>query len=239
MIGREAHNERKREMRKDLLPYYLQNITIRGFEDDDKKDDKDDKSKGSDDDDDDDDSGDDKGEKGDKDSGNEGLKSALRKERQERRRLDKELKAALKFKEDAESKDKTETDKAKDSEAKATAKAEKLATKLRTNAVDTEIIKLGTKLKFRDLDDALKLVNRDDIEIDQDEEDPSDITIDSKTVEQALKDLAKAKPHLLVAEGSTERSGSKFAGGKKSQDELDDEAIKAKYPALARSSHKS
>jgi len=221
-------------MRKDLLPYYLQNITLRGFEGDD--DDKDDKSKESEEHEDEED--DDKGEKGDKDSGNEGLKSALRKERLERRRLDKELKAALKFKEDAESKDKTETDKAKEEATKASAKAERLATRLREQAVDTEIIKAGTKLKFRDLDDALKLINRDDIEIDQDEEDPSDISVDAKSVEDALKALAKAKPHLLVAEGSGERSGSKFNGGKKSQDELDDEALKAKYPALARSSHK-
>lgn len=223
-------------MRKDLLPYWLQNITIRGFEDEtpeqkaareaaEAKDDEDEDDE-------------DKSKEGDKDSGNEGLKSALKKERTERRRLDKELKAALKFKEEAESKDKTETDKAKDEATKASARADRLTTRLREQAVDTEIIKAGTKLKFRDLDDALKLINREDIEIDQDEDDPSDITVDVKSVEDALKALAKNKPHLLVAEGSTERSGSKFAGGKKSQDELDEDALRGKYPALARSSHK-
>lgn len=223
-------------MRKDLLPYYLQNITLRGFEDDD-KDDKDDKSKESDDDDKDDDDGDDKGKEGDKDSGNDGLKSALRKERQARRDLEKQLKAAKKFQDDAEAKDKTETDKAKDEATKASDKAVKLAAKLRETAINNEIIKAGTKLKFRDLDDALKLVDMDDIEVDQDDDDPSDISVDATSVEAALKKLAKAKPHLLVAEGSGEKTGSKFAGGQKSQETLDEEALKSRYPALARSSH--
>ena len=52
----------------------------------------------------------------------------------------------------------------------------------------------------------------------------------------ALKALAKAKPHLLVAEGEGTKSASKFGGGQKSQDQLDEEALMAKYPALRRGS---
>src|SRR5690606_17927203 len=122
-------------------------------------------------------------------------------------------------------------------------KATKLAAKLLTNAVDTAIIKVGTALKFRDLDDALKLVDRSEIDVEQDEDDPSDVEIDTKTVEAALKALAKAKPHLLIPdgdgdEGSGEKSGSKFGGSRKSKDDLDEERLRELYPALRVSSPK-
>lgn len=224
-------------MRKDLLPYWLQNITIRGFEGDDDKS-KDDKSKDDKaDDDDEDDKGDDdqKGDKPDRDT--EGLKSALRKERQQRRESEKELRELKKFKEEQESKDKTETDRAKEEATKATTKAARLAEQLRTRVVDNEIIRLGTKLNFQDVDDALRLIERDEIEIDQDEDDPSKVTVDPKSVEDALKALAKKKPHLLKQEGDGEdRSASKFGGGRQSKEDLDDEALRARYPALARGS---
>lgn len=219
---------------KQVLLWDLLNVTLRGFEGDD-----DDGGDNSNDDggDDEDNKGDnDEGDKGDKDQGNDGLKSALRKERQARRQLEKELKEFRKFKEEQEAKDKSDTDKAKDEATKAQQKAERLAARLRENAVDNEIIKIGTKLKFRDIDDALKLINRDDIEVEQDEDDPSDLQIDSKTVEEALKALAKAKPHLLIAEGEGQRTGSKFGGGQKSQEQLDEEALMARYPALRRGS---
>lgn len=214
---------------KKILPEYLR-VTLMGFEDDN------DEGTPPPDDDDDDTGEGEKEDKGDKDQGNDGLKSALRKERQERRRLEKELKAFQKFKEEQESKDKSDTEKAKDEATKAKEKAERLAARLRVNAVDNEIIKAGTKLKFRDLDDALKLINRDDIEVEQDEDDPSDVQVDAKSVEDALKALAKAKPHLLVAEGEGTKSGSKFGGGQKSQEQLDEEALMARYPALRRGS---
>ena len=221
-------------MRRELLPFNLFNVTLRGFEDDD-KDDKDDKSGSDDDGDDDDDDKDDKGSGNDQNA--DALKSALRKERLERRRLEKENKALQKTKQEKEDKEKSETDKAKDDAAKAAQRAEKLAQRLKTTAVDNAIIKLGGKLKFRDIDDALKLIDRDEIEVDQDEDDPSDVTIDESSVEEALKALAKKKPHLIVAEGQEDKSGSKFNGQRKTQKEIDDEELRSKYPALKRSSH--
>lgn len=222
--------------KKDLLPEELKNITqIIGFEDDDDKDDKNSGS-GSEDDDDDDDGDDDKG-KGSKDEGNDGLKSALRKERQSRRALEKELKTLKSKQQEADDKDKSESEKAKEAAAQSKAKAEKLAKKLRDTAVDNAIIKLSGKLKFRDIDDALRLIDRDDLEIDQDEDDPADIQIDEKSVEEALKALAKKKPHLIGSgegEGG-DKSGSKFNGGKKTQQDADDEALYQRYPALNRS----
>lgn len=221
-------------MRKDLLPYYLQNITIRGFEGDDDKDDKSKDDGGGEDDDDEDDKGGDG-----KNEDNAGLKSALQKERKAAKDAQRALRQAQAKLDEVSAKDKSETDRAKDDAAKASTKAEKLASKLRETAVDNVVIKLGSKLKFRDIDDALQLINRGEIEIDQDEDDPSDITVDEASVKAALEKLAKRKPHLIGADGQGEPSGSKFNGKKKSDKDADDDALRAKYPALNRSAHTS
>ena len=223
--------------RKDLLPWYLRNLptVIRGFED---KDDEDDKSKESEDDGDDDDEGGDDKDKG-KSEDNDGLKSALQKERTERKRLERESKAMKKRLDDLDSKDKSDTDKAKDDASKAESKAQKLTAKLRETAVDNAIIKVGGKLKFRDIDDALKLIDRDLIVVDQDDDEPSEVEIDEATVKTALEKLAKAKPHLILAEGQEERSGSKFNGSRKTTKEADEEVLRKQYPALNRSIHTS
>jgi hypothetical protein len=221
-------------MRKDLLPYWLQNLVIRGFEDDDDKP-KDDSAddQNDDDDNDDDDGADDQKDGKDKDTG--GLKSALQKERKERRRLEKEARDLRKFRDDATNKDKSETDQAKDTAAKESAKAQKLAERLQRSAVDNVVIKLASSMKFRDIDDAIQLIDRSLIEVDQDEDDPAEIQIDEASVKEALKTLAKKKPHFIVAEGQEDKSGSKFGGGRKSQTEVDEEEMKRRYPALNRS----
>lgn len=228
-------------MRKDLLPYYLRNLVIRGFEETEAEkaarlaaeaDDKEDEDE---EDDDEDEDPEKKGTK--KPENNDALKSALQKERGERKKLTRENKALAKFKEEAESRDKSDTDKAKDDATKEKLKTAKLATRLKDTAVDNVILKLGTKLKFRDIDDALKLIDRSTIEVEQDEDDPDEVEVDETTVTTALEALAKAKPHLIVAEGQEEKSGSKFNGGKKSTKEADEEMLKGKYPALNRSSH--
>ena len=71
------------------------------------------------------------------------------------------------------------------------------------------------------------------IDIDQDEDDPSDVEVDENQLEQALKKLAKAKPHLL-GDGSSSGTptGSKFNGSSKGGKKLDEESLKAVYPAL-------
>lgn len=218
-------------MRKDLLPYYLRNITIRGFEEETPEQKAAREAKEAEDEEED--------EEGEKPENNDGLKSALQKERKAAKDANKALRAAQKRLEEIEAKDKSETDQAKDRAAKDSAKAQKLAERVKTMAVDNAIIKLGSKLKFRDIDDALRLVDRGLIDIEQDEDDPEDITLDEATVTKALKKLAETKPHLVLADGQEERSGSKFAGGKKSTKEIDDDVLRSAYPALNRSGHTS
>lgn len=235
-------------MRKDLLPLHLRNLVIRGFEDDpkkEKKDDDPDKKTGkesdddSEDDDDDDDDDDDKGKEKKEPENNDGLKSALAKERKAAKDANRALKAAQKRLDEIDSKDKSDSDKAKDDASKAESKATKLAVRLKDTAVDNVIIRLGGKQKFRDIDDALKLIDRSAIEVDQDEDDPSEVDIDEDSVKSALEKLAKAKPHLILAEGQEDKSGSKFNGKKKSDKDADEETLRTKYTALNRSGVKT
>lgn len=223
-------------MRKGLLPKHYYNIVLRGFEGDGDKG----EGEGSDDGDDEEEEEEDDKEKGKGGSENtDGLKSALQKERRERKRLEREAKELKKFKEEAEGKDKSDTDKAKEDASKAESKAQKLAAKLRDSALDNAIIKAAGGLKFRDIDDALKLIDRDAIDIEQDDDDPSEIDLDEDTVKAALEKLAKAKPHLIMVEGQGEKSGSKFNGGKKPTKQTDEEVLRSRYPALNRSQHTS
>lgn len=223
-------------LKRDLhrVPWWLKDVVIRGFDDPKKKDGKDEESEESDDEEEDEEEEDDKGGQGTNKPDTDGLTSALRKERKARRDLEKEVKALRKKTEDAEGKEKSDADKAKDEASKATTKAQKLAEKLKIAAVDNAVTKLAGKLKFRDIDDALALVNREEIDVEQDEDEPDLVEIDMKTVEEALKDLAKRKPHLIVAEGQGSPSGGKFGGGRKSQQDMDEETLAKTYPALAR-----
>ena len=224
-------------MRNDLLPYYLRNITIRGFEDETPEQKAAREAAEAEADDDDDDDGDNSGK--DKAENNDGLKSALAKERKAAKDAQRALKAAQKRLDELDSKDKSDTDKAKDEASKVTALNAKLALRLRTTAVDNAIIQLAGSLNFRDVDDALQLVNRELIEIEQDDDDPSEIDLNKASVKAALEKLAKAKPHLIAAEGQGEKSGSKFNGKKQSTKDADEEVLKKLYPALNRSGHTS
>jgi len=215
-------------MRKDLLPLF-KNLRIRGFETDD-NDSEDEESN-------DEESEDEEQEGQDKDKpeNTDALKSALRKERNLRKKEERDRKALAKRLDELDSKEKSETDKAKEDASKAESKAQRLAVALKTTAVDNAIIKAAGKLKFRDIDDALKLVDREAIDVEQDDDDPSNVDLDEESVKSALESLAKTKPHLILADGQEDKSGSKFAGSRKSQKDMDEDALIEKFPALARS----
>ena len=167
----------------------------------------------------------------------EGLKSALAKERKSRREAERELKKQRRTQlEQQQSKDQ-EQDEVKRIQAERDterSKSEKLAERLQNVAVDSAIMKYAGD-QFADLDDVLKLIDRVDIDVDQDDEDPSSVTVDDESVKDAVKKLAKSKPHLLkVTPEGGNRTGSEFGGGTKSgkKDALSEEALMAQYPAL-------
>jgi hypothetical protein len=167
-----------------------------------------------------------------------GLKSALQKEREEKKALEKELKTFRKSKEDRELAEKTEVDQATTKARKAEEKAAKLAEGFRKNAVNQAILKAAGAAKFRDPSDALRPEVLAAVGVEQDEDDPTEITIDEKSVTEAIKKLARSKPHYLATEDKqrqTPKSGSQFGGsGNQSNLTADEQALAKKYPALGR-----
>lgn len=163
-----------------------------------------------------------------------GLKSALEKERKERKRLEKELKAKQKAEAEAADADKTEGQRATSRAEKAEAAAKKLAAGLLKRDLHDAIRKEAEKLKFIDPSDAIEGVDFDTIDFTQDEDDPSDIEIDVKTVEKAVKALATKKPHF-ISKGTDDgkKTGSTF-GGKQDSKKDPDAELKELYPALRR-----
>lgn len=157
------------------------------------------------------------------------LKSALQKERKARRDAAKQLKELQKFKEEIESQNKTELERAQEKATQAEQKAAQLEEKYNNKLLDFAIAEAARKARFRDTDDALRGVDRSDLEISEDG------GVDNKAVEKAVKALAEAKPHYVLPEGEElPPSGSKFGGKKKDDKKATEEQLKQKYPALSR-----
>lgn len=238
-------------------PWWL-NLELFGFEDDDDDDlddddedadtdeDEDEEDEESDDDEDDEDSDEDdededddsEKEKKSKSKGKNiaGLKSALRKERMGRKRAERELrqiKARRKANTDKstskDKKDKSE-DKEEVEETGPSEREKRLAASLLSTAVDRAILAVAQKQKFLDPEDAVKLISRKDIVVDQDDEDPTDIDIDEESIEDAVKALAKKKKHLINRGTSPNgKTGSKVGGGRKNRGELNDANVREKF----------
>lgn len=156
----------------------------------------------------------------------EALLSALRKERSARAKAEKEAKALRKFKEDWEEENQSELEKAQKRADEAEAQAEQAANDLRETRLNGLITKYANKAKFRDSDDAILWVDRDEIETDDDG------VPDEKSVEKAVKAVAKSKDYLIdTGSDGASKSGSKFGGGKK-ESGTSQEALEKKYPSL-------
>lgn len=231
----------------DHEPWWLTLAPIVGFEDDDD----------SSDDDDDDSSDDDEEEESEEDESDESeesdeededkpvtqkdiknLKSALQKERKARKIAERDLRkarAAAK-KPPPKASDNGDADKGdKEEEDKGPSEREiRLAARLRDQAVDAVITKVASRMNFVDMEDVLRLVNRSEFDINQDEEDPTDVIIDEDGVEDALKALAKKKKYLVATDGDKPKSGSKMSGKGKKSKGADEEALRQKYRALRR-----
>ena len=119
----------------------------------------------------------------------------------------------------------------------AEARAEEAEQKLRQAGINLAVVKHSSKLKFRDVEDAIAHVERK-LGKDVDEEDVDD------EVKELLEGLAKAKPYLLETDKPSDDddedddepkppSGSSTRKKKKSKHELDEDALAKKFPALA------
>lgn len=186
-----------------------------------------------DDDEDDDDSG--SGDSSDSsDKGIEALQKALAEERRQRRALEKKEKAREREANRKRSADDDALATAQRELEETSSKVSKLAAGYFKNAVDRAIESQARELKFKDPTDALALVDREMIDADQDEDDPSKVDIDKDSVKRAVKKLADAKKHLL--QSGTEDggpTGSSFGNsGKNGKKPTDEEVLKQKYSAL-------
>lgn len=232
LIAREA--QRKETIMEALLPYWLtDDLVIIGAEEDPSGDDG--SSEGDGDEGDESDSGDSGGDSSSSDSDGdnlEGLKAALRRERQinrENTRKLNRLERQTKQKTDAEQ---SELERTKEELASSTTRTQQLAEGFLKVQLDRLIEKAASKAKFRDTDDALRMVDRSLITYDQDDENPSDIDVDEKTVEEAVKKLAAAKRHLITSgTDDGEPTGGQF-GTKKGKKPTTEEELQRKYPSL-------
>lgn len=164
-----------------------------------------------------------------------GLKSALEKERKAARDAQRELKRLQKAEADRSLAEKSELEKAQLREQSATEKAQRLAAGLLSRDLNDAIRKAANELKFIDTEDAIAGVDRSALTFEQDEDDPTNITIDAKTIERAVKALAAKKPHFIRS-GTTDgqRTGSPMGGSRGSgTDRKSQEAeLLKRYPAL-------
>lgn len=161
-----------------------------------------------------------------------GLKAALETERRERKALEKKIKAAEKVQEEAALAEKSEAEREKIRAEKAEEKATKLAAGFVRKSLDSAIDAAAKKAGFIDTDDALKGVDRSDIPVEQDEDDPSEVTIDTKAVERLVKALAAKKPHFIrTGTEDGEATGSGFGGSKPKKKTAQDQDLE-NYPSL-------
>ena len=165
-----------------------------------------------------------------------GLKSALEKERAERKNLEKELKAFRKAQEDAANAEKTEIQRLTDAHGKSTAKLDKLAAAFKSSAVEKAILAEAQKSRFTDPTDALRPEVLAAIGVEQDEDDPTQVTVDQESVKAAVKELAKNKPHYLAApeKKTPPTSSPKFGGSGQTPSTSEEQRLAALYPALLR-----
>lgn len=161
-----------------------------------------------------------------------GLKAALEAERKRAAAAEKRAKAAEKEKADRELAEKSDLEQAQVREQKAAERAEKLANGLLQRDLNDAIRTAAVAAGFIDPSDAIDGVERAKLIYEQDSDDPSDITIDQKTVDAAVKALAAKKPHFIQSgTDDGDATGSQFGGSRKKKTTTDDD-LRKKYPAL-------
>jgi hypothetical protein len=163
------------------------------------------------------------------------LRKALKEERTARKVAERAARAKDKGVQDAAAKD--EKEKADERLRAAEEKATRLAEGFRAARVEAVIMRLATAANVISPEDMVALLKSQgykDIEIDQDEDNPGQVEIDEDDVKNAIKRALKTRAHWVKKTGEEEegRSGSPFRPGGQRKPDLDDEALKADYPAL-------
>lgn len=167
-----------------------------------------------------------------------GLKSALDKERKTAKENAKKLAAFEKAQKDKEDAEKSEIQRLTDQGISASEKLQKLSAGFRKSKVESAVVAAARKALFTDPTDALRPEVLEAIGVEQDEDDPTQVTIDSKTVEEAITKLAKAKPHWLTEVEDPNKkkprspSGSKFGGSNNTQTPSAEDKLAEMFPAL-------
>lgn len=176
----------------------------------------------------------------DKDKG-DGALTALRAERKLKREAEAEARRLKAENEALKRKDLEEVDRLKAELGDATtrdtetqSKLQKLTDGFRTSAVKTALMEEAKKQKFIDVNDALDGVDYSTLAVEQDEEDPTQVTIDLKTVTAAVKKLATSKPHYInKGTDDGDATGSSFGGSRnKGGTQTSEEKLKGLYPNL-------
>ena len=164
----------------------------------------------------------------------QGLKAALQAERLKAKQQERRANSLAKKQKDKELAEMGELDAAKSKLTESQDKVSKLASGILRRDLDAAIRKAAEKANFVDVEDAVALVNRSSLTYTQDEDDPSDIEIDLKTITAEVKRIAQGKPHFIKGQGASDDdedpSGSKF--GRKGKKKTSEEELKEKYPAL-------
>lgn len=166
-----------------------------------------------------------------------GALKALQAERKARAAAEKELKALRKAKADAELSEKSDLEQAQTKLKDAEGRQQTLAAALLARDLNDAIRRAAENQKFIDPDDAIAGVDRTSLTYEQDSDDPTQVTIDAKTVEAAVKALATRKPHFINRGTSDgDPSGSQFGGGGnggKQTQEQREKALREKYSGIS------
>jgi len=189
----------------------------------------------------------DEGEDDGDDDGNEGepkpkdptvgLRTALEKERKLRREERKKRIAAEREAKKVNDKkvsdeEANELQKAQEKLVSAEDKTSRLAARLLKKEVHDAIQAEARNQKFIDPTDALVDSVISEIDVDQDEEDPTDIDIDEASVKAAVKKLADKKKHLVSTAGTQERSASNFRRQGGNKEKTSEQKYREIYPSL-------
>jgi len=165
----------------------------------------------------------------------ENLKKALAVERRRAKTLDRETRLTKKQKEDEELAKKGELEAATEKLTRSEQRVQALGAQFKKSAMDSALREEARRLNFIDPEDALTMVDRSEIEVDQDDDDPAKVDIDKESLKKAVKSLADRKKHLLKSgTEDDEPTGSSFGGGssRTGKKKTAQQELMERYPSL-------